>query len=190
MKQFFAVAFLAALLYVGPSQGSAINYSYFELGYVEADLDVEGKDFDGDGFEFNLSYGFSDVLAFVLGYQDVEFDDDVDASLLKLGIAYHKPYSNTGDVIVGLAAVDSDVDAPGISSIDESGNELTLEIRNMTSANTELSIGLTRLEIDGESDSGFFLGAVTGNPQGFQFVLDYIDRDDTSSIMLGLRSVF
>jgi hypothetical protein len=93
-------------------------------------------------------------------------------------------------MVLGLSAVETEVKPAAGGTVDGSGNELILEIRNRSSAETEFSIGLTRLEIEDDSDTGYQFGIVSGNPQGFQFVLKYIDRDDTNSISLGLRSSF
>ena len=187
MKKYLFTAFVAALMYASQSIGSDINYSYIELGYVEAENDP--ADIDGNGYELNASVGFTPSLALVLGYQDIE-DGDADASLQRLGIVYHKPYSSTGDIVLGLSAVESEVNPASGRAVDGSGNELILEIRNRSSAETEFSIGLTRLEIEDDSDAGYQFGIVSGNPQGFQFVLRYLSRDDTNSISLGLRTSF
>jgi len=187
MRRFLALPALAAL--VCTAQAEAINYSYAELGYLETDIDRSGIDEDGDGYEFNLSANVSPEVAVVFGYQDVEFDRDIEASLISLGIDYHKPYSNTGDMVFGLALLESEVDGPG-GSIDDDGNEISLEIRSRTSAQTEIHFGFLRREIDDDSSSGFRFRIVNGNPQGFQFVIDYEDLDETSGLMLGLRSSF
>ena len=187
MKKCLAFTVFAALVYTNQSLGSNINYDFFELGYLEAENDA--ANFDGDGYGLNASVGFTPTLAFVLGYQDIEDGSDA-ASLKSLGIAYHKPYSATGDMVLGLSAVETETKPLGGGTVDGSGNEFILEIRNRSSAETEFSLGLTRLEIEDDSDSGYQFGIVSGNPQGFQFVLRYIDRDDTNSISLGLRSSF
>ncbi|MDH3761865.1 MAG: hypothetical protein OEU50_12850 [Gammaproteobacteria bacterium] len=190
MRKSLAILSLAALFYAGQSVASAINYSYIELGYLESELDLSGIDDDGDGYEFNLSLGVGQTIAVVVGYQDVEFDANVEASTQTLGIAYHKPYSNTGDMILGLAYLEFEAEASGGGSVDESGNELSLEIRSRTSPQNEVHFGLVRREIDGDSNSGYLFRIVNGNPQGFQFVIDYEDIDYGSSLMLGLRSAF
>jgi hypothetical protein len=190
MRKSLAILSIAALLYAGQSAASAINYNYFELGYLETELDLSGIDDDGDGYEFNASLAVGETLAVVVGYQDVEFDADVEADILSLGIAYHKPYSTTGDMILGLAYLDFEADASGGGSVEESGNEISLEIRSRTSPQNEVHFGLVRREIDDDSNSGYLLRIVNGDPQGFQFVIDYEDIDYGSSLMLGLRSVF
>ena len=189
MFKYLAFSIFAALFYAGQSLADAVNYNYVELGYVDADIDTSGIDEDGDGYRLNASAEVSEELALVLGYEDIEYDSDVDGTLLKLGIAYHKPYSPTGDVVLGLAYIDADVDAPGGRSIDDSGNEISLEIRGRTSDKTEVHLGLLRREID-DSSSGFLFRIITGNPQGYQFVVDYEDLDDTSALMLGVRRSF
>ena len=187
MKKCLAFTVFAALIYASQSLGSNINYNFFEFGYLEAENDP--ANIDGDGYGLDASVGFTPSLAFVLGYQDIEDGND-EANLKSLGIAYHKPYSSTGDMVLGLSAVETEVKPAAGGTVDGSGNELILEIRNRSSAETEFSIGLTRLEIEDDSDTGYQFGIVSGNPQGFQFVLKYIDRDDTNSISLGLRSSF
>jgi len=188
MKKYLAFSFFAALIYAGQSLGSGINYNYFELGYQEADWDNTALE-DADGYEFNFSMGVAQTVALELGYQDLESNDG-EGSLQGIGIAYHKPYSNTGDMILGLTFLNQEIDSDGGESFEESGNAIRLEIRNQNNPGSEYSFSLIRTEIDGESDSGFGFGVVSGNPQGFRFVLDYVDLDDTSSLTLGLRSAF
>ncbi len=190
MKKILAILTLASLFYAGQSVAGAISYNFIELGYIESELDLSGIDDDGDGYEFNLSFGATESLALTVGYQDTEYDSDVEVSLQSLGIAYHKPYSNTGDMILGLAVLEFEADAPGAGSADESGNEISLEIRSRSSATNEVHFGLVRREFDDDSFSGYLFRIVNGNPQGFQFVIDYEDVDYSSSFTLGLRSTF
>ena len=189
MRKILALSAFAALACAPPAQAASINYSYAELGYLEADINRSGIDEDGDGYEFNLSANVSPEVAVVFGYQDVEFDRDIEASLISIGIDYHKPYSNTGDMVFGLSYLESEIEGPG-GSVDDNGNEISLEIRSRTSAQTEIHLGFLRREIDDDSSSGFRFRIVNGNPQGFQFVIDYEDLDETSGLMLGLRSSF
>lgn len=191
MKKIVAFLSLAAILHAGQSVAAgAVNYNYVELGYLESELDLSGIDDEGDGYEFNASLDVSEAVAVVVGYQDIEFDADVDATTQTLGIAYHKPYSATGDMILGLAYLKFEAEASGGESVDESGNEISLEIRSRTSAQNEMHLGYVRREIDGDSNSGYLFRVVNGNPQGFQFVIDYEDIDYGKSLMLGLRSAF
>lgn len=191
MKKILALFFFAAMLHAGQSAAAgAVNYNYIELGYLESELDLSGIDDDGDGYEFNASIDVSEAIAVVVGYQDIEFDSSVDASTQTLGIAYHKPYSVSGDMILGLAYLKFEAEAPGGDSVDESGNELSLEVRSRTSAQNEMHLGYVRREIDGDANSGYLFRVVNGNPQGFQFVIDYEDIDYGKSLMLGLRSAF
>ena len=148
-------------------------------------MDRQGVDDDGDGYELNLSARVTPAVAVVFGHQDIELDNDIEVTLSSLGIAYHKPYSNSGDTVLGLAYLKSEVD-----SDDADGNEISLEVRSRTSPQTEVHLGFLRREIDDDADSGYIFRIVSGNPQGFQFVIDYEDLDDTGSLALGLRSTF
>ena len=127
MKKILAILTLASLFYAGQSVAGAISYNFIELGYLESELDLSGIDDDGDGYEFNLSFGATASLALTVGYQDIEFDSDVEIEFLSLGILYYKPYSNTGDMIVGLSYLDTEAEASGAESVEESGNEISLE---------------------------------------------------------------
>lgn len=189
MKRLLPISAILLLFCAGQASAQAISYSYIELGYLETEIDRSGIEEDGDGFELNLSANVTQTLAVVFGYQDVEFDHSIDASLIGIGIAYHKPYSNTGDMVFGLTYLESEIDSPA-GSADEDGNEITLEIRSRTSVQTEVHFGLLRREFDGDSESGYLFRIINGNPQGFQFVIDYEDLDETSGLMLGLRSSF
>jgi hypothetical protein len=190
MKRYLALAFCAALVYTNTSLAGNINYNYFEVGYVETEWDFTGIDVDGDGYEFNASVELSETLAVVVGYQELEFDAGVDANLKQLGFAYHKPYSTTGDMVVGYSYLEIELEPRRGSSVDDSGNEFSLEIRSKSSPETEVSFALRRVEVGDDAESGFSFGIVSGAPQGFQFVLDYTDLDNVGSIMLGLRSAF
>ena len=189
MKKFLTLSLFAAFFFAGQAWAEAISYSYIELGYLETEFDSSGIDEDGDGFELNLSANVTEAVAVVFGYQDIEFDHSIDGTLIGLGIAYHKPYSNTGDMVLGLSYLESEIEGPG-GSVDDNGNEISLEVRSRTSVQTEIHLGYMRREIDDDSNSGFLFRIINGNPQGFQFVIDYEDLDDTSSLMLGLRSSF
>ncbi len=190
MRKYLALVIWTGLIYANASLASNINYSYFELGYVEADWDYPDIDDDGDGYELNASLDVGDTLALVAAYQDLEFDDDADGNQTSLGFLYHKPYSTTGDIVLGLAYLETEVDPAAGNSTDDTGNWFSLEIRNMTSPQTEISIGLNRVDIFGDAESGYNFGVVSGSRDGFQFVLRYIDRDDIGSLLVGLRSSF
>lgn len=188
MKNILALSVFAALVCAGQvnAQQQVISYTYAELGYLESEIDRSGFDDDGNGYEFNLSAGVAESLALVFGYQNVEGDKRFDeATLISLGFDYHKPYSNTGDMIFGLAYLESEVD-----SEDADGNEIRLEVRSRTSIQTEVHLGYLRREIDGDANSGYLFRIISGNPQGFQFVIDYEGLDKTSGLMLGLRTSF
>jgi|GEM_PF-1339173 len=178
----------AFLFYANHAIAANINYSYVELGYVELELD--DVDVEGDGYELNASLGLSQSVAVIVGYQDLDLDRDVEGSEQSLGLLYHKPYSTTGDLVLGLSLLEFELDPPTGETLDESGNEFILEIRSRSGNASEYTLGFVRREIDGDSDSGYNFGIVTGSPQGFQFVLDYTDTDDSKSILLGLRSGF
>ncbi len=190
MKKILAILSLASLIYAGQSMAGVINYNFVELGYLESEFDLGGIDDDGDGYEFNLSFGVAESLAVTIGYQDLEFDSSVEATVQSLGLAYHKPYSNTGDMIFGLVYLGFEGETSSSQSVDESGKEISLEVRSRTSAKNEVHLGIVRREFDGDSSSGYLFRIVNGNPQGFQFVIDYEDIDSGDSMMLGLRSAF
>lgn len=189
MRKYLALAICAGLIHANAALAGDINYRYFELGYVEADWDYPGIDDDGDGYELNGSLDVGDTLALTFAYQDLEFDD-IDGNQTSFGFLYHKPYSTTGDIVLGLAYLETELDPDSGEASDDSGNSFSLEIRNMTSQQTEIAVGLNRVDIFGDAESGYHFGVVSGSREGFQFVLRYIDRDDIGSLTLGLRSSF
>jgi len=188
MKKSLTLMIWVFLFCANHAIGANINYSYVELGYVELELD--DVDVEGDGYELNASFGLSQTVAVIAGYQDLDLDRRVEGSEQSLGLLYHKPYSTTGDLVLGLSLLELELDPPTGETFDESGNEFIIEIRSRSGADSEYTLGLARREIDGDSDSGYNFGIVSGSPQGFQFVLDYTDTSDTKSITLGLRSGF
>lgn len=71
--------------------------------------------------------------------------------------------------MLGLSAVESEVNPVSGRAVDGSGNELILEIRNRSSAETEFSIGLARLEIEDESDTGYQMESSAEIPRASSF---------------------
>jgi hypothetical protein len=109
MRKYLALAICAGLIHANAALAGDINYRYFELGYVEADWDYPGIDDDGDGYELNGSLDVGDTLALTFAYQDLEFDG-IDGNQTSFGVLYHKPYSTTGDIVLGLAYLETELD--------------------------------------------------------------------------------
>jgi hypothetical protein len=137
----------------------AIDYSFVEGRFLlDAELDGDGFEDDGDGFRFAGSYLVTPEVYVFGKYDDVELDDsEVDLSLLRIGAGYIHPLDATWDANVSLAYASIEADGPG-GDEDDSGFELSGGVRGLVKPEIEVRAALNYLDID-DSDTYFTLGA-------------------------------
>jgi hypothetical protein len=137
----------------------AIDYSFVEGRFLlDAELDGDGFEDDGDGFRFAGSYLVTPEIYVFGKYDDVELDDsEVDLSFLRIGAGYIYPLDATWDANVSLAYASVEADGPG-GDEDDSGFELSGGVRGLVKPEIEVRAALNYLDID-DSDTYFTLGA-------------------------------
>ena len=140
------LAALAAALPLA-SHADVMDYSYAELGYVDADFDADAfdTDVDGDGFALRGSLAVNPNFFVFAGYQDLDFDFDVDASLLEVG--GHWPLSDKIDIIGKLGIVKAEVDV-GRFNDDDDGFLLGARVRGVVAPKFELEGGFDYRDLD------------------------------------------
>ncbi len=110
MEQTAAIIFVMSMLVSGVSFAEDVSYTYVRLGYVNTEIDVGPINVDGDGLELDGSFGFVNN-AFAFGtYSDLDFDFDIDASLLEIGGGYHHRITPKIDLVGRLGYVRADID--------------------------------------------------------------------------------
>jgi hypothetical protein len=154
-----AAALLAALFGGFSSSLYAIDYSFVEGRFLlDAEVDGDVIDDDGDGFRFAGSFLVTPDVYVFGKYDDVELDDtDIDVTLLRIGAGYIHPLDATWDANVSLAYANVEADGPG-GDEDDSGFELSGGVRGMVKPEIEVRAALNYQDID-DSDTYFTLGA-------------------------------
>ena len=184
---------LAALAAALPLAGHAetMNYSYAELGYIDANFDAGAfdNDVDGDGFALRGSLAVNPNFFVFAGYQDLDFDFDVDASLLEVGGGGHWPLSDKIDIVGKLGIVKAEVDV-GQFDDDDDGFMVGARVRGAVAPKFELEGGFDYRNIDvGDETTIVLEGRYFFIPQLAGGVSVSIG-DDVTSLGLNVRWTF
>jgi hypothetical protein len=182
---------LAALALPLASHADVMDYSYAELGYVDADFDADAfdTDVDGDGFALRGSLAVNPNFFVFAGYQDLDFDFDVDASLLEVGGGGHWPLSDKIDIIGKLGIVKAEVDV-GRFNDDDDGFLLGARVRGVVAPKFELEGGFDYRDLDIGDETTIVL-------EGRYFFIDQLAGgvsvaigDDNTALGLNVRWTF
>lgn len=183
-----ALAALAAALPLA-SHADVMSYSYAELGYVDAQLDAENADVDGNGFALRGSLPVNQNFFVFASYQDLDFDFDVDASLLEVGGGGHWPLGDKLDIIGKLGIVKAEVDV-GRFNDDDDGFLLGARVRGVVAPKFELEGGFDYRDIDVGDETTIVL-------EGRYFFIDQLAGglsvsigDDSTFLGLNVRWTF
>ena len=183
------LAALAAALPLA-SQAETMSYSYAELGYVDAKLDVGNSHVDGDGFALRGSLAVHPNFFVFANYQDLGFDGGVDTSLLEVGGGGHWPLTDKVDIIGKLGITKAEVDA-GRFDADDDGFLLGARVRGIVAPKFELEAGFDYRDLDEAGDDTtivfegryFFIDNLAGG-------LSVSLGDDVTSLGLNVRLTF
>lgn len=107
-----------------PPAKSGLSYNFVELRYVDTDNN------GGDGFELNGSFNVSGYWLAIGGITRIDFDGDVDATTIELGVGYFWPWRQGWDIVGNARIIRSDVDFP-TGKADDTGIGLTGGLRGL-----------------------------------------------------------
>ena len=144
------LAALAAALPLA-SHAETMNYSYVELGYVDASLDVGNFHVDGDGFALRGSLTVHQNYFVFANYQDLGFDGGVDTSVLEVGGGGHWPLSDKVDIIGKVGITKAELDS-GRFDADDDGFLLGARVRGVIAPKVELEAGFDYRDLDEAGD--------------------------------------
>ncbi len=122
-----------------------LSYSYAELRFV--DVDFRG----GDGFRINGSYELDDNWLIVGGLTSLDFNNNVDSTMVELGGGYVWHYSEDFDLLSTLRVVRSEIDVGGIDA-DETGFALSAGTRGLLTPQFEIRGSVNHINLD-DSDT-------------------------------------
>ncbi|MEM8982091.1 MAG: outer membrane beta-barrel protein [Pseudomonadota bacterium] len=131
-----------------------VSYDFFELRFI--DTEIDDANVDGDGFQIGGSYNISGNWLIVGNYTTLDFDGNVDASLLEAGGGYVWPVDPKFDLFTTISIARAEVDA-GTFDDNETGFRIVGGIRTKFNAQFEGRAELNYLDID-DSDTLIRLG--------------------------------
>ena len=122
-----------------------LNYNFAELRFV--DVDVRG----GDGFRLAGSYALDGPWILVGALTALDFNNNVDTSLLEFGGGYVWKYSDDFDLVSTLRLVRAEVDTPG-GNADDTGFAMSAGIRGFLAPKFEIRGSVNHINLD-DSDT-------------------------------------
>lgn len=151
MKKLFVLALLLvqqnAFAQASATGFGDVSYSYAELRFV--DVDRNG----GDGFRVGGSWEADPNWLLVGSITSLDFNNNVDSTLLEIGGGYVWHYTDQFDLVSTLRLVRSEVDAPGLDA-DDSGFALSAGTRGLLAPQFEIRGFVNHINLD---DSDTFL---------------------------------
>jgi len=161
---------------------SDLSYSFAELRFV--DVDTSG----GDGFRLAGSYELDGQWILVGALTALDFNNNVDSTLLEVGGGYVWNYSDDFDLVSTLRLVRAEVDTPG-GDADDSGFAFSAGARGLLAPQFEVRGSVNHINLD-NSDTYLQLA-------GDYYFTDQISAGvsldfagDTDSFGLGVRWFF
>ena len=161
-----------ALLAQPAMAAKGFSYTYAEAGYRNIDADS----IEGDGAEFNVSFGATDYFHILFSYSRLWIDEidglssvDVDLDEYKVGFGGHYPIMDKVDLVGQVSYVDDEFRGKArfpfqasksrVSETDE-GYEATFFGRIQAMKKLEMTPHVVYRDVGSDSDTGFGLGLV------------------------------
>ena len=118
-----------------------LSYSFAERRFV--DLDLSGV----DGFRLGGDYELDEEWILVGALTALDFNNNVDSTLLEIGGGYVWDYSDNFDLVSTLRLVRAEVDTPGGDS-DDSGFAFSAGARGFLAPQFEIRGSVNHLNLD------------------------------------------
>ncbi len=190
----------ALVLATVPCLASAddMSYRYFQAGYVETDVDIEGENATLDGFGTRGSFGFAKNFFVFTEFNSQEITElgaSLELDQMIIGLGGHYPLSDTIDLVgrAGAAELDVSLDDGEGGSIDgdESGYLVAAGLRAQAGDHVQLEFGVIHQDLgDDLSDTGFEAAARYHFNKNWAVAVEYQDVGEFSSILAGVRYSF
>ncbi|MDJ0917363.1 MAG: outer membrane beta-barrel protein [Woeseiaceae bacterium] len=145
MGAVLALPITATAQSVQKEKASDLSYNFAEIRFVDVD------ESDGDGIRFAGSYRIADEWILVGGLTTLDFDFDVDSTVLEIGGGYVWNYSESFDLVSTLRYVRVDFDTP-VGDFDDSGFALSSGIRGFIAPQFEIRGSANYIDVD-DSDT-------------------------------------
>ena len=150
-RLFSAAATGVLALSAGAASADGLSYSYLAPRWAETELEDDTFDIEGDGFVFNGSLEFSETVHLFVGYENLEFDDNVDVSTRLIGGGLAVPLSSRADLVFRGGFVDAEFETPFFNEDDE-GTFLSAGARVLVTPEIELYGDFRSINLDDAGD--------------------------------------
>lgn len=175
------------------------NWNFIEGSYSKLDID-ELSEMDPDGFGILGSFLISDDIFIFAGYtttdddftmEGIKFDMEYDETLFGLGYVFYAVDTTDFYGVVSYIKPEVCAGAAGESiCFDDDGYGLGIGVRSMLDDRVELSARIDHIDIDGETDTSFTLGAGYFFTKNFSVGLNYSKNDDANMYGISCRLSF
>ncbi len=186
MKMLFVLAGLLAhgiaIAQTAEEQEVDLSYTYAELRFV--DVDARG----GDGIRFNLSYELENNWMIVGGLTALDFNNNVDSTVVEVGGGYVWHYSNDFDLVSTLRFVRADIDTPGGGS-DDNGFAFSAGARGLLAPQFEIRGSVNHVNLD-DSDTYLELAGDYYFTEQFSAGISLEFAGDVDAFTIGARWFF
>ncbi len=136
------------LQYDGPTSEKDIDGLRCEpIELLTVDVDSNS----GDGLSFKGSYDLNNDWLIVGGITSLDFNNNVDATLIEIGAGYVWDYNADFDLVATLRYVNASIDNPG-GDDDDSGFALSAGTRGMLTPQFEIRGSVNHINLD-DSDT-------------------------------------
>lgn len=185
-RSFVLFALLAA---PGFALADGFNYTFLQVSY--GTIDIDNVNIDGDGLGLDGSFGITENLNIVGGYQTSDFDSLADADEWSVGLGVHTPISETLDVVASVSYIDLEFEALGIPVAEDDGFGLTVGLRAAVTDMIEIDAGVSYIDLSNSGDDTGFGGGVLFNlTDRFSLGLSGSWDDDVSVYSASARMYF
>lgn len=142
------LVFLSLFSFTAAAQQGGLSYNYLQGSFGQIEVDDSTVDVDGDGLGISALFAIDADFHLFGEYQTSDLDFGVDLNTLELGVGYHTDMSPNLDVVAHLGYFNVEIDAPGLSSLDDGGLLFGIGLRGRISSAVELYGGLDYVDFD------------------------------------------
>ena len=165
-----------------------MSYSYVELNYTDANLDNGPS---GDGFNLRGSVGFAENFFAFADYSSLGFPASVDVDLYNIGLGGRLGISDAVDLVGRAGYSHAKADAPGASSVSDSGYMVSAGIRGRVAEGFELEGSAIYTDLgNGADDTAVAVGGRYFFTPQFAVGAEYQASNDVDQWFAGVRFAF
>lgn len=184
-KLFMCAVFLAPQVATAQSNVTNpvdVSYSYADLRFVNVDRN------GGDGFRVSGSWEADPNWLLVGSITALDYNNNVDTTLLEIGGGYVWHYTDQFDLLSTLRLVRSEVDTPG-SNTDDSGFALSAGTRGLLAPQFEIRAFVNHINLD-NSDTYLELAGDYYLTEQFSAGISLEFAGDNDAFTIGARWYF